>query len=178
MICSETSWFCSAYGTSRWRCSLGNWKRMEDLERACTCRVGNTVRYGDRGKSSGHQGKLRKSQILGQLLLKLSLTHLPSPFETCHEPATTLICVYIFLEFHCIFFKINLFYLFLAVLGLHCCMRAFSSCGGQGYSSLRCVGFSLRWLLLLRSTSSRCAGFSSCGLRALDRRLSSCGALA
>ena len=32
-----------------------------------------------------------------------------------------------------------------------------------GYSSLRCAGFSLRWLLLLRSTGSRRAGFSSCG---------------
>ena len=35
-----------------------------------------------------------------------------------------------------------------------------------GYSSLRCAGFSLRWLLLLRSMGSRCAGFSSCGMRA------------
>ena len=41
-----------------------------------------------------------------------------------------------------------------------------------------CVGFSLRWLLLLRSTGSRCAGFSSCGVRALELRLSSCGARA
>ena len=32
-----------------------------------------------------------------------------------------------------------------------------------GYSSLQCTGFSLRWLLLLWSTGSRCAGFSSCG---------------
>ena len=32
-----------------------------------------------------------------------------------------------------------------------------------GYSSLLCAGFSLRWLLLLRSTGSRRAGFSSCG---------------
>ena len=31
------------------------------------------------------------------------------------------------------------------------------------YSSLRCAGFSLQWLLWLRSTGSRCAGFSSCG---------------
>ena len=30
-------------------------------------------------------------------------------------------------------------------------------------SSLLCAGFSLRWLLLLRSTGSRCVGFSSCG---------------
>ena len=45
-----------------------------------------------------------------------------------------------------------------------------------GYSSLRCAGFSLRWLLLLRSTGSGRVGFSSCGSRALERRLSSCGA--
>ena len=32
-----------------------------------------------------------------------------------------------------------------------------------GYSLLHCVGFSLRWLLLLRSTGSRRVGFSSCG---------------
>ena len=32
-----------------------------------------------------------------------------------------------------------------------------------GYSSLRCMGFSLWWLLLLQSTGSRRVGFSSCG---------------
>ena len=36
----------------------------------------------------------------------------------------------------------------------------------RGYSSLQCVGFSLWWLLLLRSMGSRCMGFSSCGTRA------------
>ena len=35
-----------------------------------------------------------------------------------------------------------------------------------GYSSLQCTGFSLQWLLLLWSTGSRCAGFSSCGVQA------------
>ena len=44
-----------------------------------------------------------------------------------------------------------------------------------GYSSLRYTGFSLRWLLLFRSMGSRRASFSSCGSRALERRLSSCG---
>ena len=44
-----------------------------------------------------------------------------------------------------------------------------------GYSSLRCAGFSLRWLLLLWSVGM---GFRSCGCRALERRLSSCGAWA
>ena len=48
----------------------------------------------------------------------------------------------------------------------------------EGYSSLRCAGFSLQWLLLLWSMGSRRAGFSSCGSRALERRLSSCGAQA
>ena len=62
-----------------------------------------------------------------------------------------------------------------------------------GYSLLQCVGFSLRWLLLLQSMGSRRTGFSSCGSRAsvvvahglsscgsqaLERRLSSCGAQA
>ena len=32
-----------------------------------------------------------------------------------------------------------------------------------GSSSLRCAGFSLRWLLLLRSPGFRLSGFSSCG---------------
>ena len=35
-----------------------------------------------------------------------------------------------------------------------------------GYASLQCAGFSLRWLLLLQSTGSRHAGFSSCGAQA------------
>ena len=33
----------------------------------------------------------------------------------------------------------------------------------RGYSLLQCTGFPLRWLLLLRNTGSRHAGFSSCG---------------
>ena len=67
-----------------------------------------------------------------------------------------------------VFFKINLFIylfiylLFLAALGLHCCAWAFSSCGEQGLLA----GFSLWWLLLLRSTGSRHVGFSSYGVRA------------
>ena len=63
-----------------------------------------------------------------------------------------------------LFFNFILFYLFIfGALGLGCCTRAFSSCGEW-------------WLLLLQSMGSRHAGFSSCGSRALERRLSSCGA--
>ena len=99
----------------------------------------------------------------------------------------------------------SLFFLVLAALGLRCCTRAFSGCGEGGYSSLRCTGFSLRWLLLLwsmgsssglqqlkhagsvvvahRPQSARASvvaarGLSSCGLQALECRLSSCGARA
>ena len=54
-----------------------------------------------------------------------------------------------------------------------------------GHSSLRCAGFSLRWLLLLgaqvlgmQASVVVAHGLSSCGLQALERRLSSCGARA
>ena len=45
-----------------------------------------------------------------------------------------------------------------------------------GYSSLRCVAFSLQWPLLFRSTGSRATGFSSCGNRGLVA-LWACGIL-
>ena len=70
------------------------------------------------------------------------------------------------------FFFLNIiFYLFLffslAALGLCCCTWTFSSCSERGgYSLLQCSGFSLRWLVLLWSMGSRCAGFNSCGARA------------
>ena len=65
---------------------------------------------------------------------------------------------------------LKLINLFLAALGLRCCAQAFSSCGGGGYSLLRCAG-------------SHCGGLSCCGARALGARasvvvargLSSCG---
>ena len=47
-----------------------------------------------------------------------------------------------------------------------------------GHCSLWCTGFSLQWPLLLQNSVSRRAGFSSCGLQALERRLSSWGARA
>ena len=53
---------------------------------------------------------------------------------------------------------IYLFNLFMAVLGLRFCARAFSSCGKQGPLSSRCMGLSLSRPLLLRSTGSRRAG--------------------
>ena len=73
------------------------------------------------------------------------------------------------------FLKIYLFYFYFWLHWVFVAARGLSLVTASGgYSSLRCVGFSLRWLLLLRSTGSRHAGFSSCGSRALEHRLSSC----
>ena len=67
------------------------------------------------------------------------------------------------------FFKkfIYFIYLFLAAFLVFVAARGLSLVvASRGYSSLRCAGFSLWWLLLLRSTGSRHVGFSSCGMQA------------
>ena len=69
---------------------------------------------------------------------------------------------YFFKNLFILFIYFWLFWVFVAVRGLS--LVAVSG----GYSSLRCADFLLQWLLLLRSTGSRCAGFSSCGSRAPD----------
>ena len=62
---------------------------------------------------------------------------------------------------------LKIIYLFLAKLGICCCVWAFSSCsGGGGCSSLRC---SVRWLLLLQSTGSRHTAVVMHGLRCSRR---------
>ena len=59
----------------------------------------------------------------------------------------------------------------MAVLGLHFCVQAFSSCGEWGRLWLQCVGFSLQWLLSLQSVGSGRTGFSNCGACAQQLRL-------
>ena len=76
------------------------------------------------------------------------------------------------------FLKINLFIYFWLRWVFIAVHRLSLVAASSGYSSLRCGGFSLWWLLLLRSTGSRRTSFSSCGSRALERRLRSCGARA
>ena len=84
-------------------------------------------------------------------------------------------CVFIFIF---IFLKF-----FLAVLGLHCCAWAFSSCGEQGATprcgarASHCGGFSYcgAWALGTWVPVAMALGLSSCGSRALEHRLSSCG---
>ena len=58
--------------------------------------------------------------------------------------------------------------LFLAALGLPCCVQAFSSCGKQGLFFIVVHELLIRWFLLLWSTGSRCMGFISCGMWAQE----------
>ena len=69
------------------------------------------------------------------------------------------------------FLKINLFIYFLAVLGLRCCVPPFSSCGEWGLLFVAVRG-------LLIAVASLCCRAQALGVRALQCRLSSCGARA
>ena len=71
-------------------------------------------------------------------------------------------------------FKKLIYLLFLAELNLHCCAQAFSSCGAR---ASHCGGFSCYGARALGVWASVVVarGLSSCGLRALESRLSSCG---
>ena len=66
-----------------------------------------------------------------------------------------------------IFFKLfkkrfNFIYFWLRWVFIAACGLSLVAPSGD-YSLLQCAGFSLQWLLLLRSTSCTCAGFSSYG---------------
>ena len=84
------------------------------------------------------------------------------------------------------FFKVYLFIYLFSLCWVFVAARRLSLVAASGgYSSLRCMCFSLQWLLLLQSTGSRCEGsvvvahrLSSCGSWPLECRLSSCGARA
>ena len=74
--------------------------------------------------------------------------------QCCYEHRSA----YFFNKFiYFIYFHFWLCWVSVAVRGLSLVVAS------GGYSSLRCAGFSLRWLLLLPSTGSRGTGFSSCG---------------
>ena len=93
--------------------------------------------------------------------------------------------IYLFLKF--IYLLKNKFiYLFLAALGLRCCVRAFSSCGELGLLFVAVHGLLIAvaslccgaWALGTWASVVAARGLSSCGSRALERRLSSCGSRA
>ena len=73
---------------------------------------------------------------------------------------------YIYVPHILFYFLINLFIYFWLCWVFIAAHRLSLVVASGGYSSLRCAGFSLQWLLLLQSTGSRRAGFSSCGARA------------
>ena len=65
------------------------------------------------------------------------------------------------------FFKFFIFIIYLWLSWVFVTARGLSLVAvSRGYSLLRCAGFSLQCLLLLWSTGSRRAGFTSCGMRA------------
>ena len=95
-------------------------------------------------------------------------------------------CMLLF--FKKIFLMYVCMYLFMAVLGLRFCARAFSSCGKWGRGATvrcgarasHCGGFSCcrAQALGARAPVVVARALSSCGSRALEHRLSSCGARA
>ena len=72
----------------------------------------------------------------------------------------------------------------MAVLGLHCCTWAFSRCGEWGLLFIAVRGLLIAvtslvggaWALGARASVVVARGLRSCGARALECRLSSCGA--
>ena len=65
------------------------------------------------------------------------------------------------------FFLMNFYFIYFWLCCVFVAARGLSLvAASSGYSSLRCAGFLLQWLLLLRSMGSRLTGFSSCGTRA------------
>ena len=72
----------------------------------------------------------------------------------------TSLSFFFFLKESTLFIYFWLCWVFVAAHGLSLVVAS------GGYSLLPCAGFSLQWLLLLRSTGSRHVGFSSCGTQA------------
>ena len=73
-------------------------------------------------------------------------------------PSEFLLSLYLFIYYY--YFLLSLVFIFLTNKLIYLFIL------GHVGSSLRCVGFSLQWLLLLWSMGSRCVGFSSCGTQA------------
>ena len=125
------------------------------------------------GPSCAHTRLIISMELKTHTRVGTSQTRIPyetNGWSQCRLPGCDIV-----LQFFWFFCFFNLFlacWVFITACGLSLVVVS------GGYSSLQCTGFSLQWLLLLWSTGSRHAGFSSCGSQALERRLSSCGAQA
>ena len=89
----------------------------------------------------------------GSMMYALQMGH---PCSVLVIPARWFFFLYIY-KFIYLFIYFWLHWVFVAVRRLSLAVAS------GGYSSLRCAGFSLSWLLSLQSTGSGCQGFSSCG---------------
>ena len=89
------------------------------------------------------------------------------PWKSQHTPASQV--------FQVVFFFFNLFWV---ALGLRCCVQAFSSCIEQGLLFDEVCSLLVAVASLVAEHGLQTHRLSSCGLRALERRLSSCGAWA
>ena len=101
---------------------------------------------------SGVRRRIQSQRPIYFLLFHVCQHHLLNPLSFLHS--------FLFFFFLILFIYFWLHWVFVAARGLSPVVTS------GGYSSLGCAGFSLRWLLLLRSTGSRYARFSSCGTRA------------
>ena len=110
------------------------------------------------------------SDLIEPLETTCSLISRPQNVPVCSRLLLNIyIYIFFFFKKYFIFYSI-LFYSILFYSILFGCVGSSLLCTGGlslvaasgGYSSLPCVGFLLRWLLLLRSTGCRHAGFSSC----------------
>ena len=98
-------------------------------------------------------------------------THMRIHIETHIHTYFVVLCIYICV---CVRFSFSYFLKFILFIYLFfwlcwvsaAALRLSLVASSGGYSSLQCTGFSLRWLLLLQSTGSRRASFSSCGTQA------------
>ena len=116
---------------SKWNSKWNSWQRKI----SCCIMGSSTAKSGEQGlgtktQISAETGEPRTEQLQNELLFPFSLSFLK-------------ICLFVCL--------------LLAVLGLHYCVWAFSSCGRWGLVSS--CGL---W-------TSRCSGFSCCGTRALGQ---------
>ena len=90
-------------------------------------------------------------------------------FESCNdyvlvEIKTDTASMIYFLCFYFYLFNKFIYFIYFWLCWVFVTARRLSLVEARGgYSSLRCTCFSLRWLLLLRSTGFRRMGFSSCG---------------
>ena len=126
---------------------------MEDsfsMNGGADCSGGNASDGGDGSGSNGSDGE--------QQMKLHSLAHRSPPAVWPSSPGVGDACVRVF--GFCFFFYFWLHWVFIAACRLSLVAAS------RGYSSLRCTGFSLQWLLLLQSTGSRHTGFSSCGTQA------------